>query len=104
MICQLGSFDFVYTVIPLYMCGVSDYMFTAEFINTSFALKKTVKGLEISTSDFVKSRQDKKMFGSGQKKRISNQSSFEIDSEHSSIRHISLQEEMDIHLKDSKRK
>lgn len=57
VICQLGDLDFFYTVIPFYMSGVSHYMFTAEFFNTSFALKKTISTLKILTADFV-SRKD----------------------------------------------
>ena len=35
------------------MTGVAHYMFTSEFMNTSFALRSTIKGLSIAISNFV---------------------------------------------------
>ena len=52
-------------LIPSYMTGLIHYMFTAEFLNTSIALKETIDGLAISITDFVRQKNENRLLTDG---------------------------------------
>ena len=41
---------------PLYMTGLSSFLFTSEFVMIFKGLKSVIEGLEIAVSDFVSHR------------------------------------------------
>ena len=53
VICELLPSISLFMALGTCMTGITHYMFTSEFMNTSFALRSTIKGLSIAISDFV---------------------------------------------------
>ena len=53
VICEITRSDELLTIFGTFLCAADHYIFSAEFLNTYYALQKTVKGLEISCSEFV---------------------------------------------------
>ena len=53
VICEITRADELLYVFGTFFCAADHYIFSAEFLNTYFALQKTIEGLEISCSDFV---------------------------------------------------
>ena len=41
----------------MYLTGLSNYIFTSEFVNILNGLKSIIRGLEIAVSDFVSTRE-----------------------------------------------
>ena len=54
VICEITKSTELLTVFGTFICAVDHYIFSAEFLNTYKALEMTVKGLEISCSEFVR--------------------------------------------------
>ena len=53
VICEITKSDEMLLIFGTFLCAADHYIFSAEFLNTYYALQKTVKGLEISCSEFV---------------------------------------------------
>lgn len=54
VICEITRSTEILTIFGTFICALDHYIFSAEFLNTYKALQMTIKGLEISCSEFVR--------------------------------------------------